>query len=146
MILVSLIAIAKIQAWRYSYETSIKEQVKISVRVEGFVERPGIYEMVQGALVGDALKKAHPKRFADLRNIDLKAKIAASIDLKIEPLQSIAVHVRGAVKKPQTLELPPGTRLCQIKKIVELTEEGNEQFFKKRQQLSDGEIVEVPKK
>ncbi len=115
----------------------------VHVTIEGFVDRPGVYDLPKGMPVGEALRKARPKRFADLRNIDLKRPITSSV-LKIEPLCSLQIHVMGEVTAPGTIEVEPGTRICQLKQKIALTPDADLTFFKKRKFVDDGDVIVVP--
>lgn len=145
-ILGSLFAIAKIQTCHYSSQTEAKPVVLVHVEVTGFVEHPDIYEVPVDTPLGAVLRKASPKRFANLRQLDPKSLITGSMQLVIEPLTSLKISVTGAVSKTEELEVPLGTRVCQLKKRIICTEETDLTFFKKRKLLADGEVVIVPKK
>ena len=118
----------------------------VQLHIEGFVEKPGVYEFPAGTPIGEALRKAKPKRFADLRAIDPILPLAESRELKIEPLQNLRIHVRGAVINPETIEVEPGTRICHIKQKIQLSDEADLVFFKKRNYVSDGDVILVPHK
>jgi hypothetical protein len=146
LILLSLFAIAKIQVWRYSIGTASAPVVLVQVSIEGFVEKPDIYEFPIGTPMEEILRKACPKRFANLRSIDLKSPLTTSLQLKLEPLRSLQVHVTGAVASAETIEVEPGTRICQLKQKIQLSDEADLAFFKKRKILSDGDVIYVPSK
>ena len=145
-ILLSLLAIAKIQAWHYSKGTTTISVGMVQVNVEGFVEKPGVYEFPAGTPLGEVMRKAKPKRFADLRSIDLQSSLRDSQQIKIEPLNCLQIHVRGAVALAETIEVEPGTRICQLKKKIQLTDEADLNFFKKRNYVSDGDVIFIPEK
>ncbi len=96
--------------------------------------------------MGEVLRKARPKRFADLRSIDLKSPLTASLQLKLEPLRSLRIHVTGAVASSGIIDVEPGTRICHLKQKIQLSEEADLSFFKKRKFLSDGDVICVPRK
>jgi hypothetical protein len=145
-ILLSLFAIAKFQVWHCTKGTDTTTISLVKVKIEGFVERPNVYEFALGTPLEEALRKARPKRFADLRSIDQASVLTTSIQLNIEKLSSLKVHITGAVAKSETIEVAPGTRICQLKQKIVLIEESDLAFFKKRRFLSDGEVVDVPYK
>jgi hypothetical protein len=142
----SLFAIAKIQVWHYSKGTAAVPVVLVQVSIEGFVEKPDVYEFPVGTPMGEVLRKARPKRFADLRSIDQASPLTTSLQLKLEPLRSLQVHVTGAVVNSGTIEVEPGTRICHIKQKIQLSDEADLAFFKKRKFLADGDVIDVPLK
>lgn len=146
LILFSLFIIAKIQANQCSKGTESISIVLVTIHISGFVDNPGIFEVARGTPLEEVLRKARPKRFANLRALDPSLILSNSMELTIEPLQSLRVQIQGAVKKTEWIEIDPGTRICQLKQIVSLSEEADLTFFKKRRLLSDGEVLVIPGK
>ncbi|HEX2582782.1 MAG TPA: SLBB domain-containing protein, partial [Chlamydiales bacterium] len=70
LLLLSLLAIAKIKAAQFG-EPQERKIITLDVSIDGHVKKPGVYSIPRGTLIGEALKKAHPKKFADLRSIPL---------------------------------------------------------------------------
>jgi len=122
----------------------------ISVTFEGAVAKPGTYPIKPGTTLAQALKKAHPKTYADLKKIDLNQRISSPIRIQVEELNEITITVDGAVATREVLVLPLKTRICDLKSKVHFTEDADPEllkaFLKKRRALKDGEILWIPKK
>jgi hypothetical protein len=146
LILLSLFVVAKIQARQCSKGTDSVPIALVTIQIAGFVEHPGVFEVARGAPLEEVLRKARPKRFANLRGLDLMSPLLHSMELTIEPLQSLRVQVKGAVEKSESIEVALGTRICHLKKIISLAESADLTFFKKRRLLSDGDVIDVPEK
>jgi len=142
-ILVSLWIIAKVQAWHYSKDSFLRPP-PVQVVVEGFVERPNVYEIPLGTPIGEVLRKAKPKRFANLRDLDREARVRGPMHLQIEPLQNLRIRVEGAVQEPGTIEVAAGTRVCQLRQKISSLPNADLTFFKQRRLLNDGDLVQVP--
>ena len=145
LILLSLFAIAKIQTTKLSFG-SHRGPAMVEVVIEGFVEKPGIYSFAIGTPLGDALRQAKPKRFANLRAIDVKAPVKEAIHLQIEQLKEVRVHVEGAVVNPGLIEVALGTRICDLKKMIAFTEDVEPSLLKQRRMVRDGETITFPSK
>jgi hypothetical protein len=146
LILLSLFAIAKIQAWQYGKGSECALVTFVPVKIEGCVKRPGTYEFPIGTPLKEILHKARPDRFANLRSIDPESVLVDALELTLPKLESLKISVTGAVAKNETIEVLPGTKLCQLKAKIALTEDADLTFFKKRRLLADGEVVNVPQK
>jgi hypothetical protein len=123
-----------------------KIPVLVTVEITGNVERPDAYEIASGTPRGEVLRLASPKRFADLRTVNVHLPVTQSMQLQIETLGTLQIQVTGAVQTPQMLEVDPGTRICHLKHKVVLADGADLTFFKKRRLLSDGDVVEIPVK
>lgn len=144
LILLSLFAIAKMQAWQYSKGSECALVTLTTVKIEGCVQRPGTYEFPIGTPLKEILRKARPDRFADLRSIDFEAVLVSTLELTIPKLECLKISVTGAVAKNEILEVLPGTKLCQLKSKIALAENADCTFLKQRRLLVDGEVIEVP--
>lgn len=119
---------------------------KISVAISGAVSKPGTFSVLPGMTLEAILRKSRPNRFANLRSLDLARRIEEPLELHLELLTEIAVRIEGAVEAPLALQLPVGTRICDLKSKVAYTPDADAKFFKSRRMLWDGEILEIPKK
>ncbi len=149
ILLASLVAITRFHEHRKAAQLTLLAQTvekPISISIEGAVQKPGIYSVLPGTRLGDAVKKSHPKRFANLRSLDLEQPVEMDLALHISELASIRVHIMGAVEYPVELEVPSGTRLCDLKSKIHYTPLADPSFLKSRRLLKDGEIIEVQKK
>ncbi|HSX25781.1 MAG TPA: SLBB domain-containing protein [Chlamydiales bacterium] len=148
-ILASIVLIAKINVHRAMIaisEADLKPSEMVAVLVEGAVRKPGIYQIIPGTPIQSVCKKAGLKRYADLKKIDLTARIEAPTHLVIQELSEIEVAIAGEVILPTQLRLPIGTRICDLKSKIQLTEQADSACFRSRRQLKDGEFFEIPKK
>ncbi len=118
----------------------------VEIIISGEVAHPGAFSALPGTRIGDLVKKSRPKRFADLKGIDLDSPVEKALELVIPRLSEISVRIEGAVAVPIELKLPAGSRICDLKPKIECDGNANLQFFKKRRLLKNGEIVYVPKK
>lgn len=145
LILVTLLVIANVQAYRLS-EKSLKTPPPVEVLIEGFVAKPGSRLVPLGTPLMDVVRKARPKRFADLSAIALDTRVTAPLRLEISKLTHFTVYVEGAVQFAGPQSVPVGTRLSDLKKILALTPEADLAFFKGRRFLNPGEILQIPEK
>ena len=145
LFLFSLFLIAKIKTAQVGPFREHKI-VLVDVAIQGHVKRCGTYSVERGMPIGAVLRKAAPKKFADLRAISLKSPITAPLELKIECLKNLLIRIEGAVQNPGTIQVLPGTRILDLRKIVPLSREADLTFFKKRHVLEDGETVFIPEK
>ncbi|HLB52664.1 MAG TPA: hypothetical protein VJK48_03010 [Chlamydiales bacterium] len=151
LLLLTLILISQFHAasessrlHRFNRDHPISVKKSCVVTITGAVDHPGPYSTVVGAPLGLVLKKAHPKRFANLREIQNYQEIQGDFSLHIEELSTVSVQVVGAIAEPLLLELPAGTRLCQLKSKITGTPETDWTFFKKKRLLHDQETVSIP--
>lgn len=147
ILLASLVIITRFHEHRKAAQLKLLAQTvekPISISIEGAVSKPGIYSVPPGTRLGDVLKKSRPKRFANLRPIDLEQPVEADIALQISELTCIRVRVAGAISNPVELEVPAGTRLSDLKSKIQCTPLADGDFLKSRRLLKDGEVVEVP--
>jgi hypothetical protein len=113
----------------------------VSVRIEGCVNRPGIYEIPQGATLHYALRKARPKVLADLSGIPVDELVLESRVVTVPQRQEIRVKIHGGVRNGGEFVLPAGTRFFELKEILDLEEGVGRLFLKSRRTLKDGEEI-----
>ena len=143
LLLASLVAIAKIKAYQAG-EAHEERMVTVEVTIQGHVKKPGVYAAARGIPVGQVLRKAQPKKYADLRGLCLKDPVVAPLELAIEPLQELRIQVKGAVEQPGEISIPLGTRISDLKKILLLSTTADLTFFKKKRLVPDGEVINIP--
>lgn len=148
LIMASLVTIAKINATRAATTLSAYDlqPEEICITIEGAVCKPGEYKVLSGTPLHEAVRKARPKPFANLKKIPLTEIIEAPTHIEIGELSEIHISVGGAVSTPANLIVPVGTRICDLKSKVSLTAEADKAFFRRRKRLKEGEFIEVPKK
>lgn len=147
LIMVSLVTISKISATKATSQLPIEEdQKKVLVTVEGAVKKPGSYFIEVGSSIQDVLKIAKPLPNADLKKWLLLGEIQSDCQIEISELSEIVVSIKGAVVKPIELTLPVGSRICDLKSKILLSEDAEKAFFRRRKRLKNGDIICVPKK
>ena len=116
----------------------------IIVDITGDVKKTGKMNVSQGSTIRSVIRKARLKSTADLTNIDLDRVLDASCDLHIPAFEKIVVEVCGCVKEKVSIELPAGSRICDMKGCVVLSENADPSFFRRRKILRNNEIIRVP--
>lgn len=147
LLLISFFAIARLHEHRRASQLHIlshKLHKPMDVVIEGAVAKPGVYSVLRGTVLKDVLKKSRPKRFADLRVLDLEQSVEEPMRIVVSELSVIRVFLSGAVKIPVELEVPAGTRVCQLKNKINCEPLADKGFFKSRRMLKDGEELEIP--
>lgn len=148
MIMCSLVLISKIYVYqaRSLLFNPLPEQRTVSVTVSGAVAKPGSYQVLVGTPVSQVLKRARLKPIADVQTIALNSLIEDASHLYIPEVTEVTVTVRGEVLMPQTITLPAGSRICDLKERISFTQEAEKSYFRRRKRLKNGEIIWVPKK
>jgi len=148
LLIASFVLIAKINAHRAStaIDAASLVQEEILITVDGAVKKPGQYKINSGTTVEQALRKARLLPESNLETLPLKAIIEGPIHLRVEAYKEIKVSVAGAIANPVELELPLGSRICDLKSKVIFTDETEKAFFRRRKLLKYGDKIEVPKK
>lgn len=118
---------------------------EIEVFVEGAVEKPGRLFIKKGSLVKDLLAQIKLTPDADISSLNPDSKLRNGKRIKI-PSTQINIHISGAVAHPGWHNLPVNTRLADLPKHIELQEDADLKFFKKRRKLKDGETLIIPQK
>ncbi|OGN55733.1 MAG: hypothetical protein A3D96_01440 [Chlamydiae bacterium RIFCSPHIGHO2_12_FULL_44_59] len=148
IVMIALVGVAKVNLYRARSEIQLFEATPddILVTVNGEVFRPGEYKMESGTTLETVLKKARPKRFANLANLSLKEKIYESVCIEIPTLSQLQIQIGGEIREPVSMTVKVGARVCDLKSQVVFTEETDRKFFQKKRLLKDGDIIVVPKK
>jgi len=149
LLFISLFVIATIRDGHKNFQIKncLEDKVEpIEIDIRGAVLKPGRYSFLPGVRLKEVLKKSIPKKHADLRLFDLNKQIGESLEIVVTELSSISIRVEGAVMCPVDLMLPPGTRLCGIKSKIQLEEDADTNFLKKRRILKDGELILIPRR
>ncbi len=118
----------------------------VEVEISGCVRKSGRYQIPAGSSVLPALRKARPLPFADMTNISLDEPISVPIRIEIPRLEKIIVFVEGCVETSVRLELPAGSRVCDLKGRIELAQGADLQYLKRRRLLKNQERVVVPRR
>lgn len=116
----------------------------IEVTVQGAVRYPGVYSMQKGDAFAKLLGRVEPLPDADLQKYKPGARLNKDRVITIPHKGLITVYLEGAVKKPESIQLNCGTRICDLAALGVLLEEADKKFVKKRKKLKDGEIINVP--
>ena len=116
----------------------------VEIIVKGAVRYTGTYRLPPGMLMSDILNFADPLPNADLRRYKLETPLNRSRMINVPLRTMIKVHVKGAVKGPQVIEVPKGTRLEELIEKVIFAENANLNVLKKKRKLKADEIIDVP--
>jgi len=147
LLLASLFLIARFHEHRKRSQLARSASLfaqQVEVEISGEVARPGVFRATAGSRLGDLVKKSRPKRFADLRHLNLDEPVSSNLQIRLESLAEIVVRIEGAAE-PIELRLPAGSRICDLKSKIRCAPEADPKFFKKRRLLKDGETVAIPK-
>jgi len=117
---------------------------KISIEISGAVGKPGLYTVPQGSTLSTVLRKVKLKPLADLFGFELGRALDESCSIEIPMLKEITIEVSGCVKKNVRLTLAAGSRICDLKNLIVLTEEADRTFLKRKRLLKNREVIEVP--
>ncbi len=149
LLLTSFVVIAQCHAHRRASQLKIfldAVESMATVSIDGAVLKPGSYSVSLGTCLGDVIKKSRPKRFADLRSIDTASLVNADLSLSIGELSMIRVHVLGSGVGAVDLEVPAGTRVCDLKSKIQCSPMADRSALKSRRLLKDGEEICIPEK
>jgi hypothetical protein len=152
-VMLSLVFLAKWNASqaRFLSETQILNPVeKITIEISGAVSKPGVYQVFPGTPFSQAIKKAKPKSFANLKEWPPSMRISESVKIFIEELTEVVISIEGAVEENLELTMPFETRVCDLKAKIPFSSDADPEFinsfFKKRRKIKNGEKITVPKK
>jgi hypothetical protein len=145
-VVVSISMITELRIAKVIDSTVAEDITDVLVKIEGEVAMPGEYSFPAGICLEKILKKAKPKKFANLSIFDKKEKIFTSKKLFIPKLEKITVFIGGAVKNPGYYEFPVGSKLLDLKEKVDFIEPNDKsrKLFAKNRMLKHGERVIIP--
>jgi DNA uptake protein ComE-like DNA-binding protein len=115
----------------------------IKISIEGAVEHPGSYNFKKGARVKDALAEAKPLPEADLKRINLEAKLRKGQIIHLPKIELLTIYIQGAVDKPGALQVPKGTRLIDLIKTVSFPKNAVLEPLQKKRRLRDNEVIHI---
>lgn len=118
---------------------------EIWVEIVGCVKNPGKVNLASGDTLGKAILAAKPKPFADLSSIDAALVLHEDYKVEIQPLSEISVRIGGCVKNSVVLELPIGSRICDLKGLVDLSPDYDPRFFRRKRVLKHQEEIIIPR-
>lgn len=125
---------------------SIAGNSMVKIMIGGLVTKPGDYWVEKGTPLEEVLRKAHPKRLANLRGIDLKIKLEKPLQIHIEELEDLHIYLEGAIDPPSPLTVPVRTRVCDLKKYIPNKALIDPLFFRSKRLLREGERLFLPPK
>lgn len=144
--LTSFLIIAKSTSFRSALAVANQKEALVSVEIRGAVYKPGVFEIEQGASLGEVLKKARPKPLADCAALDMGQTINQPLVVEVCEAKEVTVEIKGWVKEGLTLTIPAGTRVCDLKNFLELLDDTDRTFFKSRKLLRNGDVISIPKR
>jgi hypothetical protein len=95
-LLLTVCAVAKINAWRASYLIAEYEAKEVVVRVEGAVRKAGDFRVAPGTALADVIKRAKPLKKADLQKLPL--------EMRVEEAMLVVVEEKKQERKKKGLE------------------------------------------
>jgi hypothetical protein len=117
----------------------------LQVKIDGCVEKPGLYRLPLHATLGDLLEQAHPLPNADLSHLKEWRKLREGQTIQIPERHWITIQILGAVQQPGSLKILSGTRCCELADQLQISQEGDlKALRKKRRFLKEGDIIEIP--
>ena len=116
---------------------------EIEVYVQGAVQNPGSYKLMQGANVGDVLNLAQPLDDADLSKVKMQTKARRGQVIKIPKIETLTVYLEGAVKTPGPVLMRKGAKLQDLLDNVKFAENANLKPLNKKRKLKDKEVIRV---
>jgi len=149
LILASLFTISHLHKGRKQSQWThyfVRATEPFDITITGEVLHPGTFTALPGTRLGDLVKKSRPKRFANLRSLDLDRPIESSMEIVIAKLNEISIRVEGAVSEPVDLKLPTGSRIYDLKSKIQCSKDADPKFFKQRRLLKDKETLIIPAK
>lgn len=120
-----------------------QEQKTVHVWIEGAVQFPGLYAFDKGAVLGDLLDQAVPRQEADLRRFKRTTLLQQGKKVVVPFKENISVYIAGEVSCPRWVQVPKGTRLCDLAQYLssDLLHEIDRKPLGKQRYLKDGEVV-----
>lgn len=138
-----------IGAISYFYHHEIPAEINrqaipmIDIYVEGAIETPGHYELKKGTRFEGLLSQLKLLPEADTTEIKLRAILKHGQIVTI-PYKTITVFIEGAVASPKSLVIPRSSRLEDLIDHIQLSENADIRYLKKKRQLRDQEKIIVP--
>ncbi|MBA3815051.1 MAG: SLBB domain-containing protein [Parachlamydiaceae bacterium] len=118
---------------------------KIEVLIEGAVINPGTYYLPSGIAMKDVLMLAQLLPNADLRRFNMSAQLKKGRVVNVPSKSMITINLKGAVENPGEISVPKGTRLVDLKALIQLGENVDSKALNRKRKLKDGETVTISK-
>lgn len=118
---------------------------EIEVQVVGELTNPGTFVVKKGITFQELLSQLVLSKDADLSDLKMDAPLRRGQKIKISSL-NLKITVEGAVVYPGVVLVKKGTRVNELKSLLEIAEGADLTFFKSRRKLKDGEHLLVPRK
>jgi hypothetical protein len=116
------------------------------VRIEGAVAKPGEYHFPVSTTLLAAIESASPLPSADLRRFRKNTKVHHGQLIVVHKRKMIDIDVQGAVSKSGVLQIPIGSHLGDLPKLLSVAENADMDFFFWNRRLHAGETIYVPTK
>lgn len=144
LVIISSLSRSRIKGVLISSPPQIEKE--IIVQIDGEVANPGSYPVPSGTPLEKILKRAKPKRNADLSSFKIEEKLVGPCEIHIPKLEKIIVTIEGAVLNPGRLEVPVNSRVKDLKGRIVFLEGPAAQaaISKKRRLLKHGEVIHIP--
>lgn len=116
----------------------------IKVTVTGAVKSPGTHSFPYGVSLKTILKKTKRTFDADVSNKSMAIRYYEDVEIYIPRIDFFTFLVEGAVKAPGIVIIEPGTRVSDLKKIIELDHEADLSFFSSKRRIRNKEHIYIP--
>ena len=123
-------------------EEEVLHLPEIEITIVGEVKKPGLYKVVKGFPLLQAILLARPTPWAHLEEEYGVAEGARKI--LITPIKEVEVILKGALLQEGSYFFPVGSRLCDIKDKIPLEKRADKSFFRKRRRLKHKEKITIP--
>lgn len=116
----------------------------VEIFIDGAVNKPGSYKVKAGTSVHEAISLSEPKSHADLSKIKARAKVKNGQSIHVKCIPTIQITISGAVQQEGLIEIPKGTRLCELERFIKFNEDADLKKMSRKRILKSGEKIIVP--
>jgi hypothetical protein len=132
------------EASRLNLEYLPKKYSGFDVWLKGAVDHPGVYHIQSEMKMKEVLALAGVSQHADLRRFNMDSMIKKGRVINVPERAMINIRLEGAVKMNQTISIPKGSKVEDLRTMVEFLPEADPAFLKKKRRLKPGETLIVP--
>lgn len=130
-----------------SHASSDPPVTVLEVKIQGAVEKPGIYRLPLDSSVQELVDQAKLLPQADLSQIKWRRKLQQGQTVRVPERLPIKIYVEGAVKQSGLMQILSGTRGQELADQLDVLPEADLRALrKKRQFLREGETIIIPVK
>lgn len=116
----------------------------MQIKVEGYVAKPGFYQLPYQTTLKKLLEMVEPASSADLSELNYRKKLRDGQTIIIPERKIITIQVTGAVQEPGALKILSGTRCCDLADQLKLLPEADIKALKRKNRfVKGGDMIEV---